>query len=167
MKQREKNTTHPESAARVVAPYSISKVRLRYSHELTNGWSFKSTLDMAQYQAKFLPKERGYMISQGIAYRGKGRVTGDAYLAWFDADTYNARLYSYERNLLSTFHMPSFYGKGGRVALSTKCQVTERLALSVKAGYTRYTNRNTIGSGTQQIDGNSRTDIFTYLVWRI
>ena len=107
------------------------------------------------------------MVSQGIAYRGKGRVTGDAFVAWFDADTYNARLYSYERNLLSTFYMPSFYGKGARLALSAKWQITEGLTLSVKGGYTRYFNRDSIGTGTEQIDGNSRADLFTYLVWKI
>lgn len=166
-KRKEKNGTDPESGSRVIVPYSTSKLRLRYSHEMENGWSFRSTLDMARYQEEYIPEERGYMVSQGIAYRGKGRVTGDAFVAWFDADTYNARLYSYERNLLSTFYMPSFYGKGARLALSAKWQITEGLTLSVKGGYTRYFNRDSIGTGTEQIDGNSRADLFTYLVWKI
>ncbi len=110
--------------------------------------------------------EFGYMISQSVSYRGKAALTGDAYLAWFDADNYNARLYSYERNLLSTFYMPSFYGKGIRLALSAKYQLLSGLALSVKVGHTRYFNRDTIGSGTELIDGNRRTDLFTYLVWK-
>ncbi len=110
--------------------------------------------------------EFGYMISQSVSYRGKAPLTGDAYLAWFDADSYNARLYSYERNLLSTFYLPSFYGKGIRLALSAKYQLLPGLALSVKLGHTRYFNRDTIGSGTELIDGNRRTDLFTYLVWK-
>jgi hypothetical protein len=105
------------------------------------------------------------MISQNIGYRGKGALTGDAYLAWFNAGTYDARLYSYERNLLSTFYMPSFYGKGYRLALSAKYAITGNLSFSVKAGHTRYANRSAIGTGTEQIDGNSRTDFFTYLRW--
>ncbi|MGI6574221.1 MAG: hypothetical protein ACOX19_12705 [Fermentimonas sp.] len=110
--------------------------------------------------------EFGYMISQSVSYRGEAPLTGDAYLAWFDADSYNARLYSYERNLLSTFYMPSFYGKGIRLAFSAKYQLLPGLVLSVKLGHTRYFNRDTIGSGTELIDGNRRTDLFTYLVWK-
>ncbi len=110
--------------------------------------------------------EFGYMISQSLSYRRTKSLTADAYLAWFNADTYNARLYSYERNLLSTFYMPSFYGKGIRLALSAKYQLLPGLALSVKLGHTRYFNRDTIGSGTELIDGNRRTDLFTYLVWK-
>lgn len=171
-KRKEKNSTDPEMTARLVIPYATSKVRLRYSHEQSNGWGFRSTADMARYSEEHPPStenhetEFGYMLSQSVSYRGKGPLTGDAYLAWFDADTYNARLYSYERNLLSTFYMPSFYGKGLRLALSAKYQITRGIAFSVKAGYTRYFNRDTIGSGTEQINGNSRLDLFTYLVWK-
>ena len=165
-KQKEKNSTHPDLDTRLVLPYATHKLRLRYSHDHTGGWNFRTTVDLARYTEELSPAENGYMISQGIAYRGKGRLTGDAYLAWFSADTYDARLYSYERNLLSTFYMPSFYGKGTRLAFSAKYQITSKLAFSAKAGYTRYFNRDTIGSGTEQIDGNSRLDLFTYLVWK-
>ncbi len=106
------------------------------------------------------------MISQNISYRGNSRATGDLYLSWFDADTYNARIYSYERNLLSTFYMPSFYGKGIRLAFSAKYKITSNLTFSIKTGYTNYFNRDEIGSGTELIIGNKRMDIYTYLRWR-
>jgi ammonia channel protein AmtB len=70
------------------------------------------------------------------------------------------------KNILSTFYMPSFYGKGIRLALSAKFEITPQLTLSAKAGYTNYFNRDIIGSGTEQINGNSRTDLYTYLRWR-
>ncbi|HHU97663.1 MAG: helix-hairpin-helix domain-containing protein [Bacteroidota bacterium] len=166
LKRKEKNRAVPDVSARSVIPYTTNKLRLRYSHGQGDGWSFRTTADMAAYSEKNSSAEFGYMISQSVSYRGKAPLTGDVYLAWFDADSYNARLYSYERNLLSTFYMPSFYGKGIRFALSAKYQLLPGLALSVKLGHTRYFNRDTIGSGTELIDGNRRTDLFTYLVWK-
>lgn len=191
LKRKEKNRAVPDVSARSVIPYTTNKLRLRYSHDQGDGWSFRTTADMASYaengfsnelfpeeqavpnglpakgsSEKRSPAEFGYMISQSVSYRGKAPLTGDAYLAWFDADSYNARLYSYERNLLSTFYMPSFCGKGIRLALSAKYQLLPGLVLSVKLGHTRYFNRDTIGSGTELIDGNRRTDLFTYLVWK-
>ncbi len=166
LKRKEKNRAVPDVSARLVIPYTTNKLRLRYSHDQGDGWSFRTTADMAAYSEKNSSAEFGYMISQSVSYRGKAPLTGDAYLAWFDADSYNARLYSYERNLLSTFYMPSFYGKGIRLALSAKYQLLPGLVLSVKLGHTRYFNRDTIGSGTELIDGNRRTDLFTYLVWK-
>lgn len=164
--QKEKNMTWPDENSLSILPYATHKLRFRYTQQKPGGWDFRTTADFARYKEKPFPAENGYMISQNISYRGEKSLTGDAYLAFFDAMGYNARLYSYERNLLNTFYMPSFYGKGIRVALSVKQVVTSALSVSVKAGHTRYFNRDTIGSGTELIDGNSRTDLFLYLRWQ-
>lgn len=165
-KRKEKNMSHPQKDNSSVLPYTTNKIRIRYNNEYNNGWNLRTTVDIARYKEKYKPKEEGIMISQNISYRGEKPINGDAYFAWFSTDTYNARLYSYERNLLSTFYMPFFYGKGIRLALSAKYNLASSLTFSIKAGYTYYQNRNTIGSGTEQINGNSRTDLFTYLRWK-
>lgn len=164
-KQKEKNSAWPDDKSRSVLPYATHKFRFRYSKEIKSGWNFRTTFDLARYKEKHFPAENGFMISQNISYRGKNALTGDAYLGWFNADTYAARLYSYERNILNTFYMPSFYGNGHRMAISAKYAFNKNLYFSVKMGYTRYFNRDTIGSGTELIEGNSRTDLFTYLRW--
>ncbi len=165
-KQKEKNRKYPDKDTKTVLPYATHKIRLRYNHETAGGWGFRTTGDFALYSEKHSQSENGYMISQNISYRGNSRATGDLYLSWFDADTYNARIYSYERNLLSTFYMPSFYGKGIRLAFSAKYKITSNLTFSIKTGYTNYFNRDEIGSGTELIIGNKRMDIYTYLRWR-
>ena len=162
-KMKEKNMAYPDSKSRTVLPYDTHKLRLRYSYETTNGYNFRTSADFARYKVENFPKETGMMISQNLSYRGKGKVSGDAYFAWFNADTFYARLYSYERNLMSTFYMPSFYGKGVRVALSAKYEISSSVTISIKAGHTNYFNRDEIGSGTEKIDGNSRTDLYTFL----
>lgn len=165
-KQREKNARWPDDKSSSVLPYATQKLRLRYNLALPSGWSFRSTADMAFYDEKHLPLQNGFMFSQNVSYRGDGRISGDAYLGYFKADSFNARLYSYERNLLNTFYMPSFYGNGFRLALSARWNITPALSVSAKIGHTRYSDRETIGSGTELIDGNSRTDVFTYLRWQ-
>ena len=165
LKRKEKNRAVPDVSARSVIPYTTKNSDCAIPTARATA-EFRTTADMAAYSEKNSSAEFGYMISQSVSYRGKAPLTGDVYLAWFDADSYNARLYSYESNLLSTFYMPSFYGKGIRFALSAKYQLLPGLALSVKLGHTRYFNRDTIGSGTELIDGNRRTDLFTYLVWK-
>lgn len=165
-KRKEKNQSNPQKNDKFVLPYITNKIRIRYNYIYDNGWNIRTTVDLAGYKAKYQPGEDGIMISQNIGYRGVGHLNGDAYIAWFNTETYNARLYSYERNLLNSFYMPFFYGKGVRLALSAIYKINSSLTFSVKAGYTNYFNRDTIGSSTEQINGNSRTDLFTYLRWK-
>lgn len=166
LKQKEKNTKYPDEKTTWVLPYVTHKLRLRYSRALESGWDFRSTADMAMYQVQYFPREYGWMLSQNIGYRGEGKWRGDFFAAYFNADSYYARLYSYERNILNTFYMPSFYGKGIRLALSARYELLSDLSFSVKIGHTRYFDRDVISSGTEQINGNHRTDIFTYVRWR-
>jgi hypothetical protein len=165
-KQRERNMRYPDERSTSVLPAATQKFRLRYNKNFSNGWNFRTTADFAHYGVKHFPTEFGYMISQNVGYRGNERVSGDFYFGYFNADSFNARLFSYERNLLNTFFMPSFHGKGYRLALSARYNFSTRLSFSVKCSQTRYFNRETIGSGTELIDGNSRTDVFSYLRWR-
>ena len=162
-KKKEKNVKQPETNSNIVLPYDTHKLRLRYSIANNIGWNFRTTVDIARYKVKQSEKELGLMISQNINYKSRGKLSANAFLAAFNADTYNARLYSYERNLLSTFYMPSLYGKGMRYAINGKYDLSSSLTLSIKAARTRYFNKDTISSGADQINGNSRTDIYTYL----
>lgn len=165
-KRKEKNTKYPDDKNKMVLPYQTHKMRLRYLNTLQNGWYFRTTIDFANYQLMYMPNEWGYMISQNFGHRGNKRIHGDGFIGYFNSDSYDARIYSYERNILSTFYMPSFYGKGLRAALSVRWNILENLSFSVKAAQTRYFNRDVISSGTEQIEGAQRTDIFTYLVWK-
>ena len=163
-KRKEKNAKLPDDNITTVLPYQTHKLRFRYLNTLNNGWYFRTTVDFASYQILYFPNEFGYMISQNFGHRGNDKIHGDGFIGYFNSDSYDARLYSYERNILSTFYMPSFYGEGLRAALSVRWNIKKNLSFSVKASQTRYFNRDVISSGTEQINGNSRTDVFTYLV---
>ena len=165
-KRKEKNVKLPDDNITTVLPYQTHKLRLRYLKTFYSGWYLRTTFDFANYQTQRFPYELGYMISQNFGHRGNKKIHGDGFIGYFDSDSYDARLYSYERNIMSTFYMPSFYGKGLRAALSMRWNIKNNLSFSAKASQTRYFNRDTIGSGTEQINGNSRTDVFTYLVWK-
>ena len=165
-KQKEKNMTWPDAYSTSVLPYATHKIRIRYAHTFRSGWESRTTADVAHYTEKHFSSETGYMLSQNIGYRGKGPLAGDIYLAFFDAESYDVRLYSYERNLLNSFYMPSFYGLGYRAAVSVKYEATAALTLSLKAALTRYFDRDSIGSGTELISGNRRADLYFYLRWK-
>lgn len=166
IKQKEQNSKYPDKNSRTVLPYNTQKIRFRYNHVLKSGWDFRTTFDVSLFRRKHFPQEKGFMLSQHAGYRGSKKIRGDFFAGYFKSDTYASRLYSYERNILTTFYMPSFYGKGIRLATLGRYTFTPRLSFSVKIGHTHYFDRETIGSGTEQISGNRRTDLFTYLQWR-
>ena len=105
------------------------------------------------------------MLSESLSYsyRWLRLNTGVGY---FHTDSYDSRVYLYERGPLYTYSIAQFYGEGIRYWLMARAQIGSRLMLTAKVGVTDYFDRTTIGSSYQQIDGSSQTDLDLQLRWK-
>ena len=65
----------------------------------------------------------------------------------------------YEPGLLYSFSNYSFFGKGFRCAINLQYNYKKRFSFQAKYGWTHYTDRNKIGSGTEEIQGNNKADL--------
>lgn len=99
----------------------------------------------------------GFMILQDfqVGY-SKWKITGR--MALFDAVNYDNRLYSFENNVLWTFSIPSFYGRGIRYYLLGQYNFGEKLTAYFRISRTSYSDRQSISSGLQEISGPRQTD---------
>ena len=86
---------------------------------------------------------------------------------YFHTDSYDSRVWLYEQGPLYAYSMNQFYGEGIRYWLMVRAKVAGNLMLTAKIGTTDYFDRDYIGSGYQQIDGSSQTDLDLQLRWII
>jgi len=83
----------------------------------------------------------------------------DVSMSYFDAPEWATRISIYERNVLHAFSFPTFYGKGLRAYLNLRWNLTPSLSLYAKFSNTCYQDRNKIGTGLNEIQGNNKTDL--------
>lgn len=110
-------------------------------------------------------RDVGYMVSERFSYTLRG-VKLDAGLGYFHTDSYEARLYLYERAPRYQFTFPMFYGEGIRYWLMAQGTIASRLVLTAKLGVTNYFDRATIGTDKQLIDRSSMTDLDLQLTYK-
>ena len=110
--------------------------------------------------------EQGVMLTQHATWQWRW-LKADAHVGWFRTDSYDARLYQYERSLQYDFSFPPYYGHGLRHSLMLQASVGGRFVAVAKYGTTNYFDRSTIGSGLQQIDHSSTTDILIQLRYKL
>ena len=110
-------------------------------------------------------REWGYMLTQSASAQWHG-VRLNAGAGYFRTTSYDSRLYTYERGPLYSFSFPAYYGEGLRLSLMVNAALGRQLTATAKAGYTHYTDRSTIGSGLQQTDGPTQTDLDLQLRWK-
>jgi hypothetical protein len=110
--------------------------------------------------------EWGGMVSESLSYT-KDWLRLNIGAGYFHTDSYDSRVWLYEQGPLYAYSMNQFYGEGIRYWLMLRAKVAGNLMLTAKIGTTDYFDRGYIGSGYQQIDGSSQTDLDLQLRWII
>jgi hypothetical protein len=101
---------------------------------------------------------QGMVLLQDVSYDlRKFSITGR--FAIFDTDDYDNRIYVYERDAWLSFSFPAYYGKGTRQYLLLQYKLTSKIDIWLRWANTTYLHQEIIGSGGDQIDGNSRNDV--------
>jgi len=101
----------------------------------------------------------GVILYQDVRFKPFDGLRLDARLAFFDTDSYGARVYAYENDLLYSFAVPAYSGTGRRFYLLARWAPTDRITLEAKYGATRFRGVETIGSGYGEIDGPRRRGV--------
>ena len=137
--------------------------RLSADYAGDSGFGSRTQLD-AGYCA-YGAGDWGAMLSQTLSYTHRWlRLYGGA--GYFHTDSYDSRVYLYERGPLYTYAMSTFYGEGIRYWLMARVQPWGNLTLTAKLGVTDYFDRSTIGSSYQQIDASAQTDLDIQIRWK-
>jgi len=100
------------------------------------------------------------MVFQDVQYSPvKIPLNLSARLAWFNTESYNSRIYAYENDLLYTFAVPAFFGKGFRGYLNLKYKISEKAEIWFKLANTWQSGAESISSGYNEIGGNQKTEL--------
>lgn len=126
-------------------------------------WSDRLQGDFAYSYYKV--RSRGWMVSNKFYISPVKWAKIQALVGYFHTDDYNARIYSYENGLRYNFNNPSYYGKGMRYALLLQASPLESLSVAGRVTTTKYFDRSIIGSGNQEIDGSSQTELELQVVY--
>lgn len=139
-------------------PEQLQKMRFHIQYKPTENITLKTRFEHALY--KGVEKEHGYVIFQDFQFSPrKMPVNISTRVAWFNTDSYNSRIYAYENDLLYTFSIPAYYGKGFRTYLTLKYKISEKLDFWMKIANTSWNDRETISSGYNEIKGRNKTEL--------
>jgi hypothetical protein len=132
--------------------------RINYDQRINSQISLKSRIEWTRYLYDD-DKSNGILLFQDIVYRFK-KVPLKIYsrLAIFDAESYDARIYAYENDLLYVFSIPSYYNRGMRTYLMAKYKIGRSIDIWARFGLWSYDNVETISSGLEEIEGSRKMD---------
>jgi len=122
--------------------------------------SLKSRVEYKTYKRGDNEQESGVLISQDINIKPMmSKFSFKARFALFDTDSYNSRIYSYESDVLYYYRIPSYYNRGSRTYLVARYNIKKGIDFWLRWSAWNYINMETISSGLNEIDGNTKSEI--------
>lgn len=143
-----------------VADVSRQHARLIFLYKLNNSVQIGHQIEVKEFHKSNLGKKHGFMAYQDLIWnKPTWRMGGNLRFAYFNAESYESRLYAYERDVLYGFSFPSYFRKGFRAYLNQKMRPIKGIDIWLRYALTHYLGQTQIGSGLDQISGNTKSDI--------
>tara|TARA_B100001109_G_C18864311_1_gene476021 strand:- start:816 stop:2903 length:2088 start_codon:yes stop_codon:yes gene_type:complete len=159
-RQKGKNEQIDSEGIDQVVDETLNNYRLHFAFQITESIQIKSRVELSNYQLGKNVDESGFVIYQDINYKQLSfPLSFSVRYAIFETDSYNSRIYAYESDVLYAFSIPAYNGRGTRFYVTTKYHIRRGVDLWLRYAQTYYTDRTSIGSGKDEIQGNTRSEI--------
>lgn len=134
--------------------------RTQLSFKVSQSLALRNRVELMWYDRKGNQAAKGYLTFFDLYYKPLfNPLSGNIRLQYFETDDYNSRIYAYENDVLYYFSIPVFYGKGFRYYLNLNADLSKKLSLWLKWSQSLYKDRQSIGSGLDEISGSRRSEI--------
>lgn len=149
-----------ESVGVIYAPLPQTKqsLRLNFISSLNRSLVLKGRVESVWFKKENV-QEKGFLSFAETAYSPSSKWNSNVRLQYFKTDSYDTRIYAFESDVLYSFSIPAFFDKGFRYYLNLNYNPTNKLSLWLRAAQTIYSNKNAIGSGLDEIQGNHKTEV--------
>ena len=135
-------------------------IRLNFSYPVTSTITFKNRAEYLTFKKEGNSTQHGYLIYQDVRFKPlKFPISVSLRYELFDADSYDARLYAFENDVLYSYSIPMLYNKGSRFYIMLKYKIGRHVDLWLRYAQTTYSDIDVISSGMEEIQGNIKSEV--------
>jgi hypothetical protein len=153
------NYSLPNEAANFTADIPRQNWRTQVSYKVSSSVTIRARAEAMWYDQRGKEPEQGFLIFTDFFYRPMMKpLSLNLRLQYFETEGYNSRLYAYENDVLYSFSIPPFSGKGTRWYTNINYDITRNISFWFRLARTYYPDESSVGSGLDEIPTNHKTD---------
>ncbi len=136
-------------------------LRTQFSYKMNSRFTLRNRLEVLWYDPREKDRaEQGFLSYVDLIYKPLSEpISFNTRLQYFETEGFDSRIYAFENDVLYSYSIPAFSGKGFRYYLNVNVDLTKKLTLWARIAQTVYNDRNIVGSGLDEINGNQRTEL--------
>ncbi len=163
---KKRNATANTTPTDFLVDHTKSSLRYHFEYSITKSLKLKTRVEGSWYKEDFPDNptgnrlEKGYMLMQDFVYKPlSSPFSFSTRYALFDTEGYDTRIYSYESDLLYVYSVPPYYNKGSRFYFSVRYKAMRNIDLWLRYSQTYWQDQDVVGSGYEQINSNTKSEI--------
>ena len=134
--------------------------RIDLQYKISADFSLRNRVELVRYHKGELNPEYGFLSFQDIIFDPMGsKFSGNIRFGLFETSGFNSRIYAYEHDVLYAYSVPAYQGKGSRFYINGRYTLKRGFDLWLRYAAINYANQETLGSGTELINGSKRSEI--------
>ncbi len=138
----------------------LSRIRFHFDYPVGPFISFQDRLELSFSKMEGESLLKGFLVYHDVLFRpSRFPVSLTFRYAMFDTDGWDPRIYAYEHDVLYSFSIPAYHDRGIRTYLNMRYTMNKHIDFWLKISDTYYPQKQTVGSGLDEIDGKHRTDL--------
>ncbi|MBN1413573.1 MAG: helix-hairpin-helix domain-containing protein [Bacteroidales bacterium] len=158
--------TDEDSPIKAAQNQKSNAIRLHCSYKVNQSLQLRSRAEYKNIHADSTGKSEGFMLYQDIVYRfSKIPLQLSIRYMLYKTDDYASRIYAYEDDVLYSYSVAAVYDDGNRSYIVLRYDITKKLTLWCKWGQTVLNDASSLGTGLDEINGNSRSEIKLQVRW--
>ena len=147
---------------------SKQQFRVEFHYRLSSIWTIRSRVEANLFQKEYQENSFGYMLYQDLFWKSSaGKFQSNIRVAYFDAASYDNRIYAYEQDVLYASGFGMYNTRGWRMYFNLQYRLTRHLQVWAKYAVYYYPARESIGTGLDQIEGNRKSEVKMQLRWQL
>lgn len=158
---KETNATEFEDGQQVeyIIPTRKQYLRFQFDHKLDRNVKIRTRAEHSWWKRGDEEQTTGFLIFQDLTYKIGYKLKLTGRYAIFNVEDYDARIYAYENDVLGFFSIPAYYRQGSRYYLIVNYKPTRNLEFWLRYARSKFPNENTLGSGLNEIQGSTQSEI--------
>ncbi len=161
---RQKDSRDNDGTITAIEDVVQRNYRLNLSYKVSEAISIKSRIEYVTINRLSNAMEDGWIFTQDLVFRPKSfPMDLSLRYALFDTDSYDTRIYTFENNALYVFSVPAYYYQGSRAYVLLRFSFLRSCDLWIRYGTFLYSNRTSLSSGPEEIQGSQKSDITVQL----
>lgn len=141
---------------------TLQRLRLHLGYKINKEWEIRDRAEFSLFNKA--TSSQGMLMYQDVVYKPIAKpFSFTARYAIFDINSFDARIYAYENDILYEFYIPFFQNRGSRFYINTRYRIGRNYTWEFRIGRTFFENVEGISSGNNFIDGQTMTELKTQL----